>query len=53
MSIKTQIDRLNLSKSKICNAIIEKGVAVPDSVKIDTFDSFIKKYQPEQIIFAH
>lgn len=41
MSISTEIERLNASKSAIAQAIRNKGVDVPEDAKIDTFAQYI------------
>lgn len=43
MSIKNEINRLSLAKSKISDAIVEKGVKVGSATKIDGFYSLIEK----------
>lgn len=41
MSISTEITRLQTAKADIKSAIEEKGVTVPSSAKLDTYDDYI------------
>jgi len=45
MSIANQISRLNTAKSDIRNSIIAKGVSVPTTAKIDTYDNYIAQIE--------
>lgn len=41
MSVETEIERLNASKSAIAQAIRDKGVDVPEDAKLDTFADYV------------
>ena len=41
MSVETEIERLNASKSAIAQAIRDKGVDVPEDAKLDTFAAYV------------
>ena len=41
MSVQTEIDRLNAAKSNLKTAIEGKGVAVPDSTKLDGYSALV------------
>lgn len=44
MSVQTQIDRLNLSKTNIKNEMAKLGIIIPDNVKIDEYYNYINQY---------
>ena len=44
MSVQTQIDRLNLSKTNIKNEMAKLGVIIPSTVKIDQYYTYIEQY---------
>ena len=44
MSIQTQIDRLNLSKTNIKNEMAKLGIIIPNTVKIDEYYNYINQY---------
>lgn len=41
MSIQSEIDRIVSSKSNIRNSILNKGVDVPENIKIDNYNTYI------------
>lgn len=45
MAISEQVSRLQQAKMAIKTAIIQKGVEVPESAKIDTFNSYIQQIE--------
>lgn len=44
MSVQTQIDRLNLSKTNIKNEMAKLGIIIPNNVKIDEYYNYINQY---------
>lgn len=44
MSVQTQIDRLNLSKTNIKNEMAKLGIIIPNTVKIDEYYNYINQY---------
>lgn len=44
MSVQTQIDRLNLSKTNIKNEMAKLGIIIPSTVKIDQYYTYIEQY---------
>ena len=44
MSVQTQIDRLNLSKTNIKNEMAKLGIIIPSTVKIDKYYTYIEQY---------
>lgn len=45
MSISSEINRIENSKQDIRNAIISKGVYVPTSASLDTYDTYINQIE--------
>lgn len=43
MSVQTELDRLNAAKNSLKTAIEEKGVAVPDSTKLDEYSALVEQ----------
>lgn len=50
MSIASEITRLQNAKADIKTAIESKGVEVPSSAKLDSFDTYIENIQNESVI---
>lgn len=43
MSLQSEINRIEDAKGDIRNAIVEKGVSVPTSAKIDEYASYVSQ----------
>lgn len=44
MTIKTEINRLEIAKTNIRNEIGKLGVSIPSTAKLDTYPTYINQY---------
>lgn len=48
MSIQQQINRLNVAKSNLRTALMNKGVTPPTNASIDVYDDYVNQIEPAQ-----